>query len=85
MSDTIVASDLMEQVEAALDTMRPFLAADGGNVRLLEITDEMVARVELLGSCRSCNMSEMTMKAGIEEAVKKAVPAIISVVSMPEC
>lgn len=85
MSETIVASELSVQVEAALETMRPFLAADGGDVRLLDITDEMVARVELLGSCKSCNMSHMTMKAGIEEAVKKAVPTITAVIAVHEC
>ncbi len=85
MSDTIITSELTEKVEEALETMRPFMAADGGDVRLLEITDDMVARVELLGSCKDCHMSDMTMKAGVEEAVKKAVPSIKAVIAVHEC
>ena len=72
-------NELKEKVEAALDTMRPFLIADGGNMELISITDDMVVQLRFLGSCKSCNMSEMTLKAGIEEAVKRSVPQIKSV------
>ncbi|MFT5914617.1 MAG: Fe-S cluster biogenesis protein NfuA [Flammeovirgaceae bacterium] len=74
-----VNSDLEKRVEDALNTVRPYLEADGGDLKVLEITDEMVVRIELLGSCGSCPMSTMTMKAGIEQAVKSAVPEIVSV------
>jgi Fe-S cluster biogenesis protein NfuA len=67
---------LLEQVEAALDTIRPYLATDGGNVAVEEITPENIVRLKLLGSCGSCPMSIMTMQAGIEQAIKKAVPQI---------
>ncbi|GAB2700303.1 NifU family protein [Mucilaginibacter koreensis] len=70
---------LFNQVEAALDTIRPYLEADGGNVAVEEITPENVVRLKLLGSCGSCPMSIMTLKAGIEQAIKKAVPEITSV------
>lgn len=70
---------LNEQVEAALDTIRPYLEADGGNVSIEEITPDHVVRLKLLGSCGSCPMSIMTLKAGIEQAIKKAVPQIIGV------
>jgi len=70
---------LLEQVEAALDTIRPYLLTDGGNVSVEEITPEHVVRLKLLGSCGSCPMSIMTLKAGIEEAIKKAVPEITGV------
>lgn len=68
--------DLLQRVEAALDTIRPYLEADGGNVSIEEITPDMVVRLRLLGSCGSCPMSIMTLKAGIEQAIKRAVPEI---------
>ena len=68
--------DLIRRVEEALQQIRPYLEADGGNVSLIEITPEKVVRLELLGACKSCSMSMMTMKAGIEETIKRAVPEI---------
>lgn len=68
--------DLLQRVESALDTIRPYLEADGGNVSIEEITPGMVVRLRLLGSCGSCPMSIMTLKAGIEQAIKRAVPEI---------
>jgi Fe-S cluster biogenesis protein NfuA len=73
--------NLTEQVEQALDTIRPFLLADGGDVAIEEITAENVVKLKLLGNCGSCKMSFMTMKAGIEQAIMKAVPQITSVVA----
>jgi len=70
---------LLEQVEAALNTIRPYLETDGGNVSVEEITPDGVVKLKLLGSCGSCPMSIMTLKAGIEEAIKKAVPEITGV------
>ena len=71
--------DLSKRVEEALDQIRPYLQADGGNVSLVEITDDFIAKVELQGACKSCSMSMMTMKAGIEESIKRSVPEIKSV------
>ena len=68
--------DLLQRVEAALDTIRPYLEADGGNVSIEEITVGNVVRLRLLGSCGSCPMSIMTLKAGIEQAIMRAVPEI---------
>lgn len=70
------ASDLVNRVETALDSIRPYLLADGGNVRILEVTDEQVLKLEFVGACGSCPMSTMTFKAGVEEAIKKAVPEV---------
>jgi len=70
---------LLDQVEAALDTIRPYLEADGGNVSIEEITPGNVVKLKLLGSCGSCPMSIMTLKAGIEQAIMKAVPEITSI------
>ncbi len=71
--------DLLERVELAIDTVRPYLEADGGNVKIVEITPDNIVKLELTGTCSSCAMSTMTMKAGIEEAVKRAVPEIMAV------
>ena len=68
--------DLLERVENALDTIRPYLVTDGGDVSIEEITPDHIVRLRLLGSCGSCPMSIMTLKAGIEQAIKKAVPEI---------
>lgn len=71
--------NLTDQVEVALNSIRPFLEADGGNVSIEEITADNVLKLRLLGSCGSCPMSIMTMKAGIEQAIMRAVPQIKAV------
>lgn len=71
--------ELLERVENALDTIRPYLEADGGNVSIEEITPDNVVKLRLLGSCGSCPMSIMTLKAGIEQAIKKAVPEVTGI------
>lgn len=68
-----------DQIESALDTIRPYLEADGGNVRVIGLTKDMVLQLELTGACSSCPMSTMTFKAGVEEAIKKAIPEITKV------
>ena len=74
-----ISPALQERLAEALDTIRPYLEADGGDMRVIEITDEMVLKIELLGTCSSCTMSAMTLKAGVEQAVLKAVPEIKAV------
>jgi len=71
--------ELQREVEAALDTLRPYLQADGGSVRLVDITADGVVELELLGACETCPMSSMTLRAGIEQAVKRSVPQITRV------
>ena len=71
--------NLLQRIEQALDTIRPYLRTDGGDVKLVEVTKDNVARIELLGACGACPMSTMTFKAGVEEAIKREVPEIISV------
>lgn len=70
---------LYKEVLAALDKIRPYLEADGGDVKIVEINDDNVVMLELLGACGSCSMSAMTMKAGVEEVIKREVPEIKSV------
>jgi Fe-S cluster biogenesis protein NfuA len=67
---------ISEKVNVALKQLRPFLEADGGDMELVEITDDAIVRVKLLGACKDCSMSIMTMKAGLEEAIKKVAPEV---------
>ena len=73
----------LEQVTArileALADLRPFLEADGGDISLEEVTADGIARVRLHGACTNCAMSPMTMKAGVEEAIKRVAPQIKAV------
>lgn len=71
--------NLESEVNKALDSIRPYLKEDGGDILLLEITDDLVAKVQFTGTCTHCNMNNMTFKAGVEEAILKHVPAIKSV------
>jgi len=66
-------------VREALDEIRPFLEADGGNITLEEVTQDGIAMVRLHGACCNCSMSAMTLKAGVEEAIKKSTPEVRSV------
>ncbi len=67
------------KIEAALEQVRPFLKADGGDISFVEITDDNIVRVKLHGACQGCSISHITMKAGVEEAIKNAVPEIKTV------
>ena len=73
---------LQQKVEDALDTIRPYLEADGGNVEVVEITEDQTLKLELTGACRTCNMSRMTMRSGIEETIRRAVPEIRMIISV---
>jgi Fe-S cluster biogenesis protein NfuA len=70
---------LLQRIDQALESIRPYLEADGGNVKVVELTEDKVVRLELLGACGSCPMSAMTFRAGIEEAIRREVPSIQSV------
>ena len=67
---------LEKRIEEALDTIRPYLQSDGGDVKLVNITEDFSVQLELIGACGDCSMSHMTLKAGIEQALKKAIPEI---------
>lgn len=71
--------DPLEKIEIALQSIRPFLQKDGGDVEFVELTEDNVVRVRLLGACETCSMSAMTLKAGIEESIKNAIPQITRV------
>jgi Fe-S cluster biogenesis protein NfuA len=73
---TNTQDELLQKVENSLKSIRPYLEADGGDLKILEITEDFVVKIELLGSCGSCPMSTMTMRAGIEQAILHQVPEI---------
>jgi Fe-S cluster biogenesis protein NfuA len=73
---------MRDQVEKVLERVRGMLAADGGDVELVDITDDGVVKVKLTGACGCCPMSQMTLKMGIERILKQEVPGVKEVVSV---
>ena len=73
---------MKEEVEKALEKIRPALQADGGNVELVEVTNDCVVKVRLVGSCVGCPMSQITLKAGVEAVLKQEVPGVKRVESV---
>jgi Fe-S cluster biogenesis protein NfuA len=73
---------MRDQVEKALEKIRPSLQADGGDVQLVEVSEDGIVKVKLTGACRGCPMSELTLKLGIEKALKQAVPEVKEVQSV---
>ena len=72
---------MREKVEAALNKVRPFLQADGGDVELIDISPDGVVQVRLTGACEGCPMSQMTLKHGVEKVLREEVPEVTGVVS----
>lgn len=72
-------SELMQRIDLALDDVRPHLAVDGGNVELVEITQDNIVRIKWTGACEHCSMSLMTLRAGIEQALIGKVPEVAGV------
>jgi len=70
---------MRERVEEALEQIRPTLRADGGDVELVEVTDDGIVRVRLIGACGGCPMATMTLKEGIERLLKQEVPEVQAV------
>ena len=73
---------IKERVERALDKIRPYLVADGGDISMVDISDDMVVKVEMKGACNGCPFSMQTLKAGVEMAVKNEVPEIKEVIDV---
>jgi Fe-S cluster biogenesis protein NfuA len=74
--------DIKSRVLKALERVRPYLQSDGGDISLVEVTDDLIVKVKLQGSCHGCPYSMQTLKAGVEQALIKEVPEIKSVVSV---
>ncbi|MGI6428705.1 MAG: NifU family protein [Syntrophomonadaceae bacterium] len=73
---------MREKVKAILDDVRPALQADGGDVELVEVDDQGIVKVRLQGACSGCPMASMTLKNGIERALKEAIPEVKEVVAV---
>lgn len=74
--------ELIKRIENALEQLRPYLKADNGDVSLIDVSEKMVVRLKFLGACKSCSMSMMTLKAGIEDTIMKSVPEIKEVIAI---
>lgn len=75
-------SDIQNKIEGALEEIRPFLQADGGDIELVEIVNDKLVKVRLLGTCTACSINQMTLKSGVEMTIKKHVPQIEQVINM---
>lgn len=78
----ITDKTILSKIQVALDEIRPFLEADGGDINFIELTDKWIVKVKLIGACSSCSISMMTLKNGVEMAVKRAVPEVKEVVEI---
>ena len=67
---------LLDQIDAALEDIRPHLKVDGGDVELVDVSDDLEVQIRWMGNCESCSMSAMTMKAGVEQSIRNKVPEI---------
>jgi len=72
----------MERVNATLERVRPYLQSDGGDIDLVDISDDYIASVRLKGACQDCPFSMQTLKAGVEQALIKEVPEIVEVIAV---
>lgn len=73
---------MKEEVKKALDEIRPYLQADGGDVELVDVTPDGVVKLRLTGACGGCPMSDMTLRMGVERQIKKRVQEVKEVVSL---
>jgi len=78
----ITDEKILNKIKKALDEIRPFLEADGGDINFIELTDNWVVKVKLVGACSSCNISMQTLKNGVEVVVKRAVPEVKEVLEI---
>lgn len=76
IATTTKLEEMTKRIEESLDSIRPYLQADGGDVKIMSFNQDHILKLEFVGNCGSCPMSTMTFKAGVEEAIKKAVPEI---------
>lgn len=75
----MATEEIKNKISEVLDQVRPYLQADGGDLTLVEITDDYVVKVKFIGACGSCPMQTMTLKAGVEGTLKREVPEVVSV------
>ena len=80
----ITDNKIIDKIQNALTEIRPFLEGDGGDIHFVELTDDWVVKVKLVGACSSCSISMMTLKNGVEVAIKNAVPEVKEVVEVSQ-
>ena len=78
-----VNQETLDKINHAIEQVRPYLIADGGDVTLIEVTDDLTVKVRLIGACQGCPFSEQTLRAGIEHAIRNEVPQIKELIAMP--
>lgn len=71
--------EILSKIDSILNEVRPHLSVDGGNIEVIDLTDEMIVQIKWLGNCQGCSMSDMTLKAGIEQTLKAKMPEIAGV------
>ena len=79
---TVTNKNIIDKIEGALTEIRPYLEDDGGDIHLVEVTDSMVVKVKLIGACSNCHVNMMTLKHGVEVAIKRAVPEVKEVIDV---
>ncbi|MEL6986201.1 MAG: NifU family protein [Bacteroidota bacterium] len=72
----------LNRIDKVLDEIRPHLAVDGGNIEVVDVTEELVVKVKWLGNCQFCSMTQMTMSAGIEQTIKAKIPEVTGVMAI---
>ena len=75
-------NELVQKVELALNEIRPFLASDGGDISLVDITDDLIVKVKLHGTCVDCSVNQMTLKNGVEMTIKRYAPEVTAVLEI---
>ena len=78
----ITDKKIIDKIEGALAEIRPFLESDGGDIHFVELSDDWVVKVKLVGACSTCDISMMTLNNGVEASIKKAVPQVQNVVDV---
>ena len=82
--ETEKKNKLLSRINKALDKVRPYLQADGGDISLIDVTDEMIVKVKLAGACYGCPFSMQTLKSGVEQALVKEIPEIKEVQALSD-
>jgi Fe-S cluster biogenesis protein NfuA len=80
--EKLAKDSIIKKVTKAIETIRPYLITDGGDVELIEVTSDLIVKVKLIGACDGCPFSMQTLKAGIEQAIRKEVPNLKELISV---
>lgn len=78
----MTTEELTQNIEKALDEIRPFLQSDGGDISLVSIENDSIVKVQLMGTCNTCSVNQMTLKSGVEMTIKKYAPQIMQVINV---